>query len=588
MGLLLVSLSQLQEVPPKSMILLVGAPGSGKSTFCHRSVLNNLATNKPVIFVTTEHAPSDVTRFLRERGLGETPSGVLNFVDAFHKTVGLSTAGRPDTVYASCGDLTSIEVAISKVQDRIRRKNVLLVFDSLTSPYLLNGEEIIRFLRLSLAKFSAEGNSVLACMDEGCSKEEDLGAMMSIANGIIKLELEDGSRILNIVKHPVLEPTRVKVPMAKGNTIPFQTLDAFIAEYYRAVRSGFQASFRSEMGDFVNVFWRSFTFWSGMHWDPKRFPTMLYELIKELTFQGATLFMMRLPWHVKLIHKFLPKKTFRSPKFVEKRLVPIMAKPNREAGGGIMKYLPEISKTDEHHIRICEGASCWGLENVGGPLCYEDAANLAGFMKFFDGWRGKGREWNAVETTCVGEGASYCQFKVAPMEMDELEDYLTSVDASMIENIIDRLNEHVKDFILDQKPLGERPTLGSGVHTHEFLGLLTLPALASERYQIAVRMAGAMAGKRLGEQFMNLGLREDEATRRMVDLLEYCKVGKVSMDDTIRMKENCESFGIEGEKPTCFFTTGFFNGFFSAVKNQHVKETKCIAMGDPYCEWELS
>jgi hypothetical protein len=29
------------------------------------------------------------------------------------------------------------------------------------------------------------------------------------------------------------------------------------------------------------------------------------------------------------------------------------------------------------------------------------------------------------------------------------------------------------------------------------------------------------------------------------------------------------------------------NGFFSAVKNQHVKETKCIAMGDPYCEWEF-
>jgi predicted hydrocarbon binding protein len=30
---------------------------------------------------------------------------------------------------------------------------------------------------------------------------------------------------------------------------------------------------------------------------------------------------------------------------------------------------------------------------------------------------------------------------------------------------------------------------------------------------------------------------------------------------------------------TCNFTTGFFNGFFSAVKNQHVKETRCIAMG---------
>jgi predicted hydrocarbon binding protein len=67
----------------------------------------------------------------------------------------------------------------------------------------------------------------------------------------------------------------------------------------------------------------------------------------------------------------------------------------------------------------------------------------------------------------------------------------------------------------------------------------------------------------------------------MFDLLEYCKVGKVSMDETMRMKKNCESFGIEVEQPTCFFTTGFLNGFFSAVNNHHVKETRCIAMGDP-------
>ena len=32
----------------------------------------------------------------------------------------------------------------------------------------------------------------------------------------------------------------------------------------------------------------------------------------------------------------------------------------------------------------------------------------------------------------------------------------------------------------------------------------------------------------------------------------------------------------------------FLNGFFTAVKNQHVKETKCIAMGDPFCEWEFT
>ena len=74
-------------------------------------------------------------------------------------------------------------------------------------------------------------------------------------------------------------------------------------------------------------------------------------------------------------------------------------------------------------------------------------------------------------------------------------------------------------------------------------------------------------------------------------LLEYCKVGKVLSNETIRIEENCESIfcdkmlTIKLDEPGCYFTTGFLNGF-SAVKNLHIKETKCIVMGDPYCEWE--
>jgi predicted hydrocarbon binding protein len=91
---------------------------------------------------------------------------------------------------------------------------------------------------------------------------------------------------------------------------------------------------------------------------------------------------------------------------------------------------------------------------------------------------------------------------------------------------------------------------------------------------------------------LEAGLREDEAGKRILDFFNQCKVGKVTVNETIRIVENCESaqtkWSMTKEKvPSCFFTTGFLNGFFSAVKNKHVKEVKCIAMGDPYCEWEF-
>ena len=205
------SLAEIREVPENSLILLAGPPGAGKSTFCHQVVLNRLAMERPVIFVTTEQSPSGVMGQLGEKGIGDPKPAALSFVDAFSQTVGLTAPERPDTIDANCEDLNSMSMAIAKLQQKIGKKDILLVFDSLTSPYLFNREEVFRFMRLCLVKFAAEGNSVVAVMDEGCGKSEDLVAMMSIAEGVIKIETEGDRQLLNVVKHPKVRPTRIKV-----------------------------------------------------------------------------------------------------------------------------------------------------------------------------------------------------------------------------------------------------------------------------------------------------------------------------------------------------------------------------------------
>ena len=102
-----------------------------------------------------------------------------------------------------------------------------------------------------------------------------------------------------------------------------------------------------------------------------------------------------------------------------------------------------------------------------------------------------------------------------------------------------------------------------------------------------IGVGGAKTGKEVSEYLMKAGLKGDEVIRGVLNFMEYCKVGKVTRGKTIRMKENCEVFGLETGEHCCFFTTGFFNGLFSSVKSQHVREIKCIAAGDPYCEWEI-
>jgi len=604
----MVSLTQLQEVPPKNLILLVGPPGSGKTTFCQQAVLSSIEM-RPVIYITTESTPSKVLDSLRQRGLGEVLPHSLSFVDAFHETVGLSTADRPDTVNASSGDLTSLGIAISKMRERMD-ENVLLIFDSLTTPYLMGGSEILSFMRTTLLRSAAEGDAVLACVDEGCGNDKDLTAMMSTADGIIKMITEEDRRFLNVVKHPNLSSIRTEVPLEPEQVEPKPAMMAiYSSPNYASAAKKFLESFvkgeaglRSETGDFVNLFWPKLEHWSGMLWDPKRFPTMIYDMNREEGTLAPKVVLELAPLRIKIMMKlmfsfqsfglFLPK-SFSKIKDMEKLLKSSFSRallfPCNMEHSGIIEYIKDTSKTDEHYFRLYESADCWGFENVGTTIASHLPPEISGMLSFYDK---KKKDWNAIETKCIGLGDPYCEFKFVPGEINELKGSLEK-DSAVVERIHKRLMDRLMGFLLEDKPLVERPKLGADVHLHVAFHAMGFPHVAGERYRMAQRMGGARTGKEVGERLIKAGITEDDAVKRILNLMDHCKVGKVSMGKTIRMKENVESilesfvFATERKEPCCYFTTGFLNGFFSAVKNQHIKETRCIGMGDPYCEWEF-
>ena len=465
--------------------------------------------DRPVIYVTTDRGPSKAEKVLREKGLGEIEPGLLNFIDAYNETVGLSVSDRSDTVRADCASLSSIGIAISKLQDRIGKKGVLLVFDSLTSPYLLSGPEVVGFMRLILSRFTGEGNSVLACFDEGSGKEEDVVTMMSIADGVIKIETEESRRLFNVVKHPRMEPTKIEVPITVRAHVVASYYDT---EYVRkevemAVR-GVKVTLRPGVGDYVNIAWRDLIFWSGMLWDPKRFPMMMYELTKysedpsNYDFDMSSVF----PWHKRLLFKLFFPKSFSKVKDMKKVFESSFKPQYTQWRISTVEYLDSISKTDEHYVRGYEHYECWGFENVGASLGLMKTAMMGGSFKGMEELGGGGeRDWNAIETKCIGLGDPYCEVKFVPGEIDELRDSLEK-DRSVIERVHDRLMEHILGFLLHGKPLMERPTWSSGVHIHEIQHVTAAP-LVNERLQMVFSMGGSRAGKMLGERLLESGLK---------------------------------------------------------------------------------
>jgi len=166
------SLTDIQNIPHRKLVLVAGKPGAGKSTLSQQIALHYVASDRQVIYVTTESTVEDLLRSLFDRGLGENVPDNLRFVDAYSQTVGLAGNTHSQSVYANCSDLNSISMAIMKSSIRMSDQDVLLVFDSLTSPYLFNGLNIVKFIQQFLSKFAADGNRVLVTMDEGFTEDK--------------------------------------------------------------------------------------------------------------------------------------------------------------------------------------------------------------------------------------------------------------------------------------------------------------------------------------------------------------------------------------------------------------------------------
>lgn len=586
------SLAKIQEPPDNSLILLVGAPGAGKSTFCRHMVVKNIALDRSIIFVTSEQKPAEIMDLLARMGM-EKPVG-LTFVDAFTETVGLKTIERSDTVYANCVDLNSLSVAITRLQERMGKKGTLLIIDSLTSPYLFSGLEIIKFMRLFLSRFASEGNSVFALIDEGCGREEDLVAMMSVANGILHMESHNGTRIMNVVKHTMVSPMKIEIPIKSEQVdtpLSVNYLDSGKTKHWsQAMLKGREPGLRGEIGDFVNMFWVNLAHWGGMLWDPKRFPSTTYLLNREDPHSALRNRRDLFPLIARLYMKFLMPNSFskvKDMKRVSKQGLPYIQTARWERSGTI-EYLESVSRTDEHYFRIYESSDCWGLENVGSTIASHLPPLFAGTCM---GLEKEDREWNAIETKCIGLGDPYCEFKLVPRKIKELGETLQK-NTSIIENINEQLLERLKRFLLHGKPLIDRPKLGNSIQLHAVWHAMGVHPPAGERYQMALRMGGARSGKEIGKRLLEAGLNDDEIIKRIFKFLEYCNVGKLTLGGTIIIQENCESSWIRLyttgiNESSCYFTTGFFNGLFSSVKNQHVREIRCIADEDPYCEWEI-
>jgi hypothetical protein len=166
---------------------------------------------------------------------------------------------------------------------------------------------------------------------------------------------------------------------------------------YRSSMKG--KAVRKEVRDFVDLFWPNLAHWSCMLWDPQGFPTMLYEMNK---YESATAkeAIPALPGGMRLAFKaFLSLQSRglfwpRSLGKVRDRKRMLWSPPFKSAEterSGIVEYLEDASKTDEHTFRNLRKLR---LRRIREDRCFHGFPYPCHVRRFL---RDGGEPWEGVE-----------------------------------------------------------------------------------------------------------------------------------------------------------------------------------------------
>ena len=184
-------------VPPQSVVLLNGAPGTGKSLLALQLLADHVKAGGGALFVTTESLPSKIVDRMPE--LRGAPN--LWFLDAYSWRVAAPPGEANVVAVPGLSDLSTLSIRFSEALARIPAPR-LVVFDTASTLALhASASTVLKFFELSFAKARAAGASMLLAVEKGVHEEPFMTALSYMCDGVVDLKLEDGPEdILRFVR----------------------------------------------------------------------------------------------------------------------------------------------------------------------------------------------------------------------------------------------------------------------------------------------------------------------------------------------------------------------------------------------------
>ncbi len=182
-------------LPERAAILIMGAPGTGKTIFCNQFVHEGLENGEGAIYITLNAAPEDIQNSMKSFGW-DINGKPIKFIDAYSWQMGKEEGGN----VINPANLTNFTILVTKFLNEMKNENVKrVVFDSISNLFLFVPKDLcLRFVSMISARLKSAGCTFLITVEEGMHTPEIITALSSLTDGTVHLMIEDDERKLEV------------------------------------------------------------------------------------------------------------------------------------------------------------------------------------------------------------------------------------------------------------------------------------------------------------------------------------------------------------------------------------------------------
>ena len=186
-------------VPERSVVLVTGPPGSGKSTLGLEMVGNILQRGGGAVYACTSDTPEGVVNRMRLHGFPAEDNKRLKIIDCFSWRYGRQS----ENAIRSLTDLNGLSLMVkSSLSELEGLREAVLVIDSL-SDFLMYAEKnsVYKVLQIISGEVKKKkGRIGLVMLEEGMHEPDVTNTVSYIADGVIQMRTDGTKRLLRILK----------------------------------------------------------------------------------------------------------------------------------------------------------------------------------------------------------------------------------------------------------------------------------------------------------------------------------------------------------------------------------------------------